>query len=190
MGATLQNFYLRNYSHLAVIKGIFKFHVHIYSHNYKHIIRDSVKVSGTDLRPPPCCQRRWKIFFKWAILGLFFIYFRLFYKQLTVNNCSKKIADGWIRTHFLWFRNRPRCQVCHTTAHDENCWAQIDFCRRSTQKKKFCVEQNSLFLCSHPRSSVGLLLLLLLGKSLSTDAHRQFVWSFRWQGRREREADR
>ena len=46
MGATLQNFYLRNYSHLAVIKGIFKFHVHIYSHNYKYIIRDSVKVSG------------------------------------------------------------------------------------------------------------------------------------------------
>ena len=28
-------------------------------------------------------------------------YFRLFYKQLTVNECSIKVADDWIRTRVL-----------------------------------------------------------------------------------------
>ena len=41
------------------------------------------------------------------------VYFRLFYKQLTVNKCSIKFADGWIRTRVLSYRNRPLCQLRH-----------------------------------------------------------------------------
>ena len=40
-------------------------------------------------------------FLKWAIIGLFFFIFCLFYKQLTVNKCSIKVADDWIRTWVL-----------------------------------------------------------------------------------------
>ena len=43
---------------------------------------------------------------------LFFI-FRLFYKQLTVNKCSIKVADDWIRTWVLWYWKRPLCQLRH-----------------------------------------------------------------------------
>ena len=42
-----------------------------------------------------------------------FLYFRLFYKQLTGNLSSLKFADGWIRTTDLWCRNRPLCQLSH-----------------------------------------------------------------------------
>ena len=42
-----------------------------------------------------------------------FFYFRLFYKQLTVNKCSIKVADDWIRTQVLWCRKRPLCQLRH-----------------------------------------------------------------------------
>ena len=42
-----------------------------------------------------------------------FLYFRLFYKQLTVNKCSIKVADDWIRTLVLWYRKRPLCQLRH-----------------------------------------------------------------------------
>ena len=45
--------------------------------------------------------------------GPLFLYFRLFYKQLTVNKCSIKVADDWIRTRVLWYRKRPLCQLCH-----------------------------------------------------------------------------
>ena len=38
-----------------------------------------------------------KRFLKWAILASFLL-FCLFYKQLTLNNCSIKVADDWIRT--------------------------------------------------------------------------------------------
>ena len=40
-------------------------------------------------------------FKKWAIPGLFFFIFRIFYKQLTVNVCSIIVADDWIRTRVL-----------------------------------------------------------------------------------------
>ena len=50
---------------------------------------------------------------KWAIPGLFFLYFRLFNKQLTVNKCSLKVAYDWIRTRVLWYRKRPLCQLRH-----------------------------------------------------------------------------
>ena len=42
-----------------------------------------------------------------------FFYFRLFYKQLTVNKCSIKVANDWIRTQVLWCRKRPLCQLRH-----------------------------------------------------------------------------
>ena len=42
-----------------------------------------------------------------------FLYFRLFYKQLTVNKCSIKVADDWIRTRVLWYRKQPLCQLRH-----------------------------------------------------------------------------
>ena len=34
-----------------------------------------------------------------------FIYFRLFFNQLTVNNCSITAADDWIGTWVLWYRS-------------------------------------------------------------------------------------
>ena len=43
----------------------------------------------------------------------FFLYFRLFYKQLTVNKRSIKVADDWIRTRVLWDCKRPLCQLRH-----------------------------------------------------------------------------
>ena len=43
----------------------------------------------------------------------FFLYFRLFYKQLTVNKCSIKVADDRIRTRVLWYCKRPLCQLRH-----------------------------------------------------------------------------
>ena len=42
-----------------------------------------------------------------------FFYFSLFYKQLTENKCSIKVADDWIRTRVLWCRKRPLCQLRH-----------------------------------------------------------------------------
>ena len=42
-----------------------------------------------------------------------FLYFRLFYKQLTVNKCSIKVADDWIQTRVLWNWKRPLCQLSH-----------------------------------------------------------------------------
>ena len=38
--------------------------------------------------------------------GPIFLYFCLFYKQLTAHNCSEKVADERIRTWILWSRNR------------------------------------------------------------------------------------
>ena len=42
-----------------------------------------------------------------------FLYFRLFYKQLTVNKCSIKVANDWIQTRVLWYRKRPLSQLRH-----------------------------------------------------------------------------
>ena len=52
-------------------------------------------------------------FKKWAIPGLFFFIFRLFYNQLTVSKCSIKVADDWIQTRVLWYWKGPLCQLCH-----------------------------------------------------------------------------
>ena len=57
----------------------------------------------------------WRVFcsFVWGHLRPFFLYFRLFYKQLTVNKCSIKVADDWIRTRVLWDCKQPLCQLRH-----------------------------------------------------------------------------
>ena len=31
----------------------------------------------------------------------------------TVNKCSIKVADDWIRTRVLWYRKQPLCQLRH-----------------------------------------------------------------------------
>ena len=49
-----------------------------------------------------------------------FLYFRLFYNQLTANKRSIKVADDWIQTQVLWYQKRPLCQLCHTTAQASN----------------------------------------------------------------------
>ena len=41
------------------------------------------------------------IIFYWAIPTTFFIMFRFFFTQFTVNKCSIKVADDWIRTRVL-----------------------------------------------------------------------------------------
>ena len=46
----------------------------------------------------------------------FFFYFRLFYKQLTVNKCSIKVADDWIRTRVLWYWGDRSVNCATTTA--------------------------------------------------------------------------
>ena len=42
-----------------------------------------------------------------------FLYFRLFYKQLTVNKCSIKVADDCIQFWVLWYWKQPLCQLLH-----------------------------------------------------------------------------
>ena len=54
-----------------------------------------------------------RAFLKWAIPGLFFFIFRLFYKKLKVNKCSIKVAVGWIRTQALWYWKQQLCQLRH-----------------------------------------------------------------------------
>ena len=41
--------------------------------------------------------------------------FHLFssFLQTVNNNCSIKVVDDWIRTQVLWYRKRPRCQLCY-----------------------------------------------------------------------------
>ena len=82
------------------------------------IQRNDQKLSFCDLwRRMPLTRanspRQKTVFFKkkWAIHCLFFFIFRLFYKQLTVNKCSIKVADGWIRTLVLWYWKQLLCQL-------------------------------------------------------------------------------
>ena len=52
-------------------------------------------------------------FFKNGPFPASFLYFRLFYKQLTVNKCSIKVADDWIWTRVISYHKRPLCQLRH-----------------------------------------------------------------------------
>ena len=59
---------------------------------------------------PSFCSFQFVIFLKKIDLSQpLFIYFRLFYKQFTVNNCT----GNWIQTWGLWYRKRPHWQQCH-----------------------------------------------------------------------------
>ena len=72
-------------------------------------------------RPMRSTRDHWLFFFKKN--GPFpasFLYFRLFYKQLTVNKCSIKVANDWIRTRVLSYCKRPLCQLRHN--HFPNHW--------------------------------------------------------------------
>ena len=55
---------------------------------------------------------------KWAIRGLFFFYFRLFYKQLTVN-----MFNGLNRVRVHRYRKRPLCQLRH-----DHCPSTTTYC--------------------------------------------------------------
>ena len=67
----------------------------------------------------------YRTFFKMGHSRPLFLYFRLFYKQLTVNKCSIKVADDWIRTWVLWYWKRPLCQLRQTTAHSYRTFVSI-----------------------------------------------------------------
>ena len=61
------------------------------------------------------------IFFKkWAILGLFFIF--VFTIQFTVNKCSIKFANDWIRTADLWYWKQLLYQLCHNHCPKSFCF--------------------------------------------------------------------
>ena len=67
----------------------------------------------TGFEPRISLQDLWvhsNLFKNWAIPGLFSLFSSFL---LTVNNCSIKVADDWIRTRVLWSRNQPFCQLCH-----------------------------------------------------------------------------
>ena len=49
-------------------------------------------------------------FFKWAVPGLFFFIF-VFSIQLTVNKCSIKFPDDWIRTSDFWYQKQTLYQL-------------------------------------------------------------------------------
>ena len=67
-----------------------------------------------------------------------FLYFRLFYKQLTVNKCSIKVADDWIRTRVLWYWKRPLCQLRHNHCPTFKRWSdqRKDKKRQKTEDAK------------------------------------------------------
>ena len=56
------------------------------------------------------------LFFKWPIPGLFFFIFRLFYKQLTVNKCSKKLQMTGFELRSSGIGNNHSANSATTTA--------------------------------------------------------------------------
>ena len=67
------------------------------------------------------------------------VYFRLFYKQLTVNKCSIKFANDCIRTRVLWYRKRPLCQL-----HHDHCPNSLNVCNACLLKKSFVMAHSIL----------------------------------------------
>ena len=63
---------------------------------------------------------QWQFVIKMGHSRPLFLYFRLFYKQLTVHKCSIKVADDWIRTRVLWYWKRPLCQLRHNHCPNDN----------------------------------------------------------------------
>ena len=62
------------------------------------------------------CLRQFIPIFKVFVSRPLFIYFFLFYKQLSVNNCSSKVAGDWIRTSVLCVRRNHAANCATTTA--------------------------------------------------------------------------
>ena len=103
----------------------------------------------------------------------FFLYFRIFNTQLTVNKCSLNFADDWIRTADLWYRKRPLYQLSH-----HHCQS-IHFVMRdcdptqigNPELKMFCTSDFCLssfggfdrLLCSIPRTVQTNILFLFAG---------------------------
>ena len=53
----------------------------------------------------------WTLFPDHSNSSFLLILFPLFYTQLTVNKNQINMADGWIRTQFLWYQKRPIGQL-------------------------------------------------------------------------------
>ena len=67
----------------------------------------------TGFEPRISLQDLWvhsNLFKNWAIPGLFSLFSSFL---LTVNNCSIKVADDWIRTRVLWCWKQPLCHLCY-----------------------------------------------------------------------------
>ena len=92
------------------------------AHGWRKYIK-IVEIKGANEQSPERKSDRFKIcttidFFKWAIRSLFFFYFRLFYKQLTVN-----MFNGLNRVRVHRYRKRPLCQLRH-----DHCPSTTTYC--------------------------------------------------------------
>ena len=68
-----------------------------------------ILVGSNDIRPTGFIS----FFQKWAIPGLFFLYFRLFNTVDSKQMFNINFADDWIRTVDLWYWKRPLYQLSH-----------------------------------------------------------------------------
>ena len=97
-----------------------------------------------------------------------FIYFRLFYKLLTVNNCSIKVAVDWIWTQVLQYWKQPRCQLCHNHCPDFDV-LMFDVFRSPLAR----CQTNSLMESRLPKQQDDLKTYLLTYLHMTHTLHRQ-----------------
>ena len=64
-----------------------------------------------------------RMFFKWAIPGLFFLYFCLFNTVDSIQMININFADDWIRTSDPWYRKQPLYKL-----HNNNCPTYLWLC--------------------------------------------------------------
>ena len=83
-----------------------------------------------------------------------FLYFCLFYKQVTVNKCSIKVADDWIRTRVLWYWKRPLCQLRHNHCPIHKAGCCLHWIDASELKEKYSILW-SFFLAFHFHEAKG-----------------------------------
>ena len=81
--------------------------------HWNYLIKCRNELSATSKRTDVIHHQSLCNSFKMGNSRLRFLYFRLFYKHLTVNNCSIKVADDWIWTQVLCYHKRRRNQLCH-----------------------------------------------------------------------------
>ena len=84
-----------------------------------------------------------------------FLDFHLFYEQLTVDYCSIKVADDWIRTRVLWIRSGRAVNCATTTAQ-----VSTSFCKSKTLKEWENLFSFSVFDYFNARTSVYLSYLI------------------------------